>query len=518
MVSLAPSQQRALDALLDVVPRSPLTVLHVEGGRGRSTIVEVLHASLGGALLRARDLMEALQHEHPWSIEETFHRIVFRALERDDVLIIDDMDTIASMLTGQCGPYPRPMFVLVSFAALRAYAEQSGKRVVFAAGPHSFFGDGRAHAHVTLEDFTAEDYAAICAAHLGPAHGNRIDFGRVYRFAPRLTATQLRSACEALRGQEHLDTEIFLEHLRARQLASNVDLAEVQQVELHDLKGMDDVIRALEANVLLPLEQPELAAELGLKPKRGILLAGPPGTGKTTIGRALAHRIRSKFFLLDGTVIAGTSAFYHQVTRIFDAAAENAPSIIFIDDSDVIFESGTEVGLYRYLLTKLDGLESKTPGQVCLVLTAMDVGGIPPALVRSGRIELWLETRLPDEDARAQIVDELRADLPGPLASLDPRALATASEGLSGADLRRVIEDGKLLFAYDRANRAPLRPVMEYFLDAVASVRQNKQRYAEAEARARTARPQRPPYFDAAMSFGWMGVMPDMDIESQVPP
>ena len=64
---------------------------------------------------------------------------------------------------------------------------------------------------------------------------------------------------------------------------------------------------------------------------------GPPGTGKTTIGRALAHRLKGKFFLIDGTIIAGTQDFYEKIHKVFRAAEENAPSIIFIDDADVIF-------------------------------------------------------------------------------------------------------------------------------------------------------------------------------------
>ena len=185
----------------------------------------------------------------------------------------------------------------------------------------------------------------------------------------------------------------------------------MQQVTFADLKGVDDVIKSLEANVVVPLEQIELAEELHLKPKRGVLLVGPPGTGKTTVGRALAHRLKSKFFLIDGTCISGTAQFYGRIHEVFQEAKHNAPSIIFVDDSDAIFESGEELGLYRYLLTMLDGLESESVGQVCVILTAMDVGHLPPALIRSGRIELWLEMRLPDEAARSAAINSEKYDL-----------------------------------------------------------------------------------------------------------
>src|SRR5205807_10393687 len=107
---------------------------------------------------------------------------------------------------------------------------------------------------------------------------------------------------------------------------------------------------------------------------------------------------------------------------------ENAPSVIFIDDSDVIFESGEELGLYRYLLTMLDGLESESSGRVCVMLTAMDVANIPPALLRSGRIELWLEMRLPDGNARREM---LQRQLSGAVSSLgqpDLEAIVEATQ------------------------------------------------------------------------------------------
>jgi transitional endoplasmic reticulum ATPase len=270
----------------------------------------------------------------------------------------------------------------------------------------------------------------------------------------------------------------------------------VQQVDLRDLKGIDEVVRSLETNVILPLENDELATELGLKPKRGVLLLGPPGTGKTTVGRALAHRLRGKFFLIAGTFIAGTDHFYWQIRSVFEAAKENAPSILFIDDSDAIFESGTELGLYRYLLTMLDGLESASAGRVCVMLTAMEVGHLPPALLRLGRIELWLEMRLPEGEARRAILQAHLGSLPESIGGVDLARLADLTAGFTGADLKRLAEDGKLLLAQDRVQKLPLRPATEYFLQAIETVWANKTRYAEAEAVARRQRPIREPQYD----------------------
>jgi ATP-dependent 26S proteasome regulatory subunit len=349
---------------------------------------------------------------------------------------------------------------------------------------------------VVIPAFTVDDYGALCETYLGTEAAGKLDMRKVHRFAPSLNARQIRNTCAALGGDRTLDTDRFVEYLREHHMASNVDLGEVQAVDLNDLKGLDDVLEALEANVILPLENSDVSEELDLKPKRGVLLAGPPGTGKTTIGRALARRLKSKFFLIDGTVVSGQPDFYHRIHRIFEAAKQNAPGIIFIDDSDVIFDSGHDTGLYRYLLTMLDGLESASAGRICLMMTAMDVGNLPPALVRSGRIELWLETRLPATEARAAILTDRCAHLPRAIGAVAIQRLAEASEGLSGADLKRVVEDGKLLFAFERARKSHTQPATEYFLRAIETVRRNKEQYAEAEARARARHPIRPSYFD----------------------
>jgi ATP-dependent 26S proteasome regulatory subunit len=500
---LLPAQQKAFETLEREIAAHHVAVLIGRPGAGKSTVLRALHAKTGGAYLTTREFIEASVDRHPLALDETVYGVLNAALASHDAVIVDDFHFV-SLVSCCTHAYPRQNFLAAAMVPLAALAQDEGKTLVFASEGIPVVGLHERVPSVHISAFTVDDYGMLCATYLGARRSTLLDMKKVHRFAPNLNARQIRNTCNALRDEPKLDTDRFVDYLREHHMASNVDLGEVQAVDLKDLKGLDDVLEALEANVILPLENAEVAEELNLKPKRGVLLAGPPGTGKTTIGRALAHRLKSKFFLIDGTVVSGSPDFYPRIHRIFEAAKQNAPGIIFIDDSDVIFESGHDTGLYRYLLTMLDGLESASAGRICLMMTAMDVGNLPPALVRSGRIELWLETRLPATDARAAILSDRCADLPAAIGPVNIQQLAAASEGLSGADLKRVVEDGKLLFAFERARKTRMQPATEYFLRAIETVRRNKEQYAEAEARARTRHPVRPPYFDAFSVIGEM--------------
>ena len=473
-ITLSPSQRRAADGILLGLERGDCAVLQDFGSDGKTTVLGYLHERLGGVVIGVREFLSKLALYEPAAIEEAFLDLIDAAIAEHNLIMVDDLHLVKNVVES-CDYVRKSLFDAVMTAALTS-AMAARRKLLFATSEIPDPVLRRAHSWF-ITDFTVEDFEVICSAYLDPAVARRLDFAEIHRFSPGLNAHQLRKAAVWLSHEPGVDTARFLDYLNSHNLASNVAIEEVEPVNWRDLKGVDDLIQALEAKIALPFENRELAAELSLKPKRGVLLAGPPGTGKTTIGRALAHRLKGKFFLVDGTIIAGSHNFYAQIDRVFSAARRNAPSIVFIDDADVIFGDEKEPGLYRYLLTKLDGLESASAERVCVMMTAMEPSDLPAALLRSGRIELWLETRLPDEAARAEIFREKFAALPPPFDAVDIPTLASASRGSTGADLKAIIEDGKLLYASDRAAGVAERPLEEYFLDAIATVRKNRQKH-----------------------------------------
>ena len=486
MAKLSPAQQSSYDRLEKSLTVGSFVVVHGKEGRGKTTILKQLHSDRESKFLDTREYVDALSLKDPFQLEEVLEAMLRQAMAESELVIMDDIHLIYNVICG-CGysdPYQRKKFVEAVFENLCNYFLDSGKKLVLGTGGMTPDAIEARTYWAGIEKYTVEDYQHLCSLFLG-GQAKKLDMSKIFRFAPKLNSHQLKSACIWLKDFRGLNTESFIDYLRSQRMTSNVELDEVEAVDIRSLKGFDDVIDALEANIIIPLEQDDLANEYGIKPKRGVLLAGPPGTGKTTVGRALAHRLQSKFFLIDGTYISSSQDFYARIKQVFEAAKNNAPAVIFIDDSDVIFENKEDFGLYRYLLTMLDGLEGESNKRICVMMTTMDVASVPPALVRSGRIELWLETRHPDRNARLEILQARADSLPEALRNVELGQLADETDGLTGADLRRLIDDTKILFVYDKARNRPCMDSILYFQKAIETILSNKSKYEQAESKAR---------------------------------
>ncbi len=490
--ALSPSQANVFDSIKSNIKDFKTFCVWSRSGFGRTTIVNQLQNSLQAKMIRMRDFIALQRGEHPLSFQDTFFKLLETFHEPGKVLIVDDFHLILKV-GSECYSNPRNNYYDVIARAIVEFCDEKDAQIIFASNGSPPRPLRRTSFVSGIGELEPADYQ-----HVTNLFGlKKIDVEEVHRFAPRLSFYQLSDAAQHCADLKKNSTDDFIAYLREKQLASNVELGEVEEIKLSDLVGADELIESLEANVAFPLENDAASQKYQLRPKRGVLLLGPPGTGKTTIGKALAHRLRGKFFLIDGTFISGTDHFYRSVSHIFEEAKANAPAVIFIDDSDVIFESGQEHGLYRYLLTMLDGLESESAGRVCVMLTAMDIRHIPPALIRSGRVELWLETKLPDQSARAILIEKLVANLDLDEVKLDIDELAIASEGCTPADLKRLINEAKTCYAWDESQGKPLKALTEYAIDSINGLKLLKQKYAESRAQS-SGSENRPVWFDVA--------------------
>jgi transitional endoplasmic reticulum ATPase len=493
-VSLCPVQSAALSFLTHWQSDTPILHLSASDSLGKTTVLKEFQRQSGAHWIDVRPFVANVAAGHPLAMEDAVWRVLIAAIDEHAHIIVDDFDLLFEFATG-CSGYPRSTYYCTVMHAIRLAASSRNRRIVIGSNGHLPESFSDIAWPTSIGEFGVADYQHLFRQILGDPL-DEIDFEAVFRFAPNLNCHRIIHLCHWMNNKTSISTAELLDFIQTQGMASNVQMGQVQQVQLADLCGVDDIITALEDHIIMPLENLKLAAELGLTPKRGVMLAGPPGTGKTTIGRALARRLRGKFFLIDGTVISGTEYFYHRINSIFRMAIDNAPSIVFIDDSDVIFESGREHGLYRYLLTMLDGLESKSASDVCVMMTAMDLGNIPPALVRSGRIELWLEMRLPDDASRRRLMEQLFEDKVRVDAEGFWPEILSATDGFSGADLKRLVQDAKLQMAIDMTRARDRVAFHQYLLRAASVISNSRLAYARAATRAMEVNADRPRWFN----------------------
>jgi len=213
-------------------------------------------------------------------------------------------------------------------------------------------------------------------------------------------------------------------------------------VTYSDIGGLGPALAKIRELIELPLRLPDAMIYLGIEPPKGILLYGPPRTGKTLIAKALANGVGAQFFYIQGPEII--SAYYGESERklreIFKEAQDKAPSIILIDEIDSIapkrdsVRGELEVKLVSTFLTLMDGLK-ETKG-VIVIGTTNRPSVIDPAMRAPGRLEYEIYIGIPNVEERKEIL-EIHTKRKGmPLAEdVDLQELAEKMHGFVGGDI-----------------------------------------------------------------------------------
>eukprot|EP00050_Salpingoeca_kvevrii_P006170 m.287809 g.287809 ORF g.287809 m.287809 type:complete len:377 (+) comp11850_c0_seq1:243-1373(+) len=300
----------------------------------------------------------------------------------------------------------------------------------------------------TLEEIIDDNHAIVSSTG-GPEY-----YVSIFSFVDK---DELEPGCSVLLHHKASSVIGVLQN-DADPMVSVMKLEKAPQETYADIGGLEQQIQEIKESVELPLTHPEYYEEMGIRPPKGVILYGVPGTGKTLLAKAVANQTSATFLRVVGSeLIQKYSGEGPKLVReLFRVAEENAPSIVFIDEIDAIgtkrydTSSGGEREIQRTmleLLTRLDGFDNR--GDVKVIMATNRIEALDPALIRPGRIDRKIEFPLPDEKTKRRIfgIHTARMRL-GDDVNLEDFIMS--KDDLSGADIKAICSEAGLLALRER--------------------------------------------------------------------
>jgi SpoVK/Ycf46/Vps4 family AAA+-type ATPase len=432
-------------------------LLHGPPGVGKSFLAKATAGEFGLALLHVAtgDLVSAYSGGSAANVERVFRAA---AANIPCLLFFDEFDSVAQRRDDWPDQEARRTVnqLLQSLETYRPVRE-----LVVMAATNDLEGldpavirPGRFDRHVRVDLPDQAARASILAAQLrGRPAAARLDLDELAERTEGLTPAALAqvveaAALDAFRAASlsgHV-VELTTDHLlRALERRGGSDRPTVEHWSWDQLVLPEDVkeeLREIQALV----EDPERGRAYGLGPPSGLLLTGPPGTGKTTIARVLAAQARCSFYPVSGADV--TSKWLGEseraIQRLFERARANRPAIVFLDEIDAIAGRRDEPDSYgpqvNELLEELDGVAGRSGVLVIGATNRPD--RLDPAILRGGRLARTIQIPLPDPAGRRRLLELMTERMP--LVAVDLDHLVERTEGWSGADLRALCQQAAL--------------------------------------------------------------------------
>lgn len=255
---------------------------------------------------------------------------------------------------------------------------------------------------------------------------------------------------------------------------------EIPNVKWDDVGGLETVKEELREAVELPLKKPEIFKKMGIRPLKGLLLVGLPGTGKTLLAKAVATESQANFISIKGPEVFSKYVGESEKTirELFRKARLASPCIVLIDELDAIAsmrggdEGGARVGerIVNTLLTEMDGITNLKNVVVIGATNRPDV--LDPAIMRAGRFDKIITIPLPDEKTRLEIFKVHSRGMPLEK-DVDLSNLAIKTDALSGADIEGICREAGMSAIRNALSKGkePKEVSMEDFLQALQNVK-----------------------------------------------
>ncbi|MEM3609717.1 MAG: AAA family ATPase [Candidatus Anstonellales archaeon] len=264
----------------------------------------------------------------------------------------------------------------------------------------------------------------------------------------------------------------------AKAFGKSHDELDTSVTSLNDIANYEDVKKELWNAIVLPLESLEISYAYDLRPPKGVLFFGPPGTGKTMMMKALARQLRYNFDYIKASDLL--SEWYGEseknVTRVFEIARKKAPCILFFDEIDTFARRrtahSTDESTQRVLNTFLQEMDGFRAQKNVIIVGATNVPHLlDPAILRPGRFDKLIYMPLPDYEGRKKIfelyINRLKPEIKPEFVDYD--RLAKKSERFSGADIKNVIDECVRLAASDAQSKGEIVKINQEMIEFVLS-------------------------------------------------